>query len=178
MENNKRKQYLHTGSPKVKQMKTKEDRLQELTEQVQMLIEVSESEARLAKLFPQSRFNIGSGEAKEVEGLKKKNIGKKGKFHSVIKMKRSSVIMKPEEPQEAEAQEVVPGTEETLNNPSMTPEDTIRGMQDPMRVAQDLLAQGMQPEEVIAQMVQQGMDEQQVVEIVQQLVQGSPEQQQ
>ena len=149
-------------------MKPKEQRFQELFEQIQTLIEVSETEARLTKLFPQSRFNIGTGVAKELEKDKKKNLGKKGKFHSVVKMKRSSVLLSKDEPEEAEAAEVVPGTEQTLNNDAMSPEDTIRAMQDPTRVVQDMLAKGMQPDQIVQELVNQGMTEEEATVLVQQ----------
>lgn len=151
-------------------MKPREDRFRELYEQVLMLVEVSETEARLSKLFPQSRFNVGTGVAKELEKEKKKNVGKKGKFHSVVKMKKSSVLLKKDEPEEAEAAEVVPGTEQTLNNDAMSPEETIRAMQDPNRVVQDMIAQGMQPEEIVQALVSQGMTEEEATSLVQQVM--------
>jgi len=144
-------------------MKSKEQRYTELYEQVKTLVEVSETESRLARLFPQTNYQLSKG-AKEIESAKKKNLGKKGKYHAVIKMKRSSVVEdEPENDQE--------DVESQLNNSTMTPEDTIRGMQDPSMVAQDLLSQGASPEEVLTQLVQQGIAEDEAVQIIQSLLQ-------
>ena len=57
-------------------MKSRKQRYQELFEQVKTLVEVSETEARLAKLFPQSQIQIGK-DVKQLEKMKQKNIGKK-----------------------------------------------------------------------------------------------------
>ncbi len=147
-------------------MKSKEQRYTELYEQVKSLVEVSETETRLAKLFPQTKFQVGSKGGKEIELLKKKNIGKKGKYHAVVKMKRSSVIKKKDAEQEGDT------IESPINNTTMSPEESIRSMQDPMMVAQDLMSQGMSVEEIAQQLVSQGFPEDQVNQIVQQLQQG------
>ena len=138
----------------------------ELYEQVKNLVEVSETESRLAKLFPQTKFQVGSKGGKEIELLKKKNIGKKGKYHAVVKMKRSSVVIKKDAEQEGDA------VESPINNTTMSPEESIRSMQDPMMVAQDLMSQGMTTEEIAQQLVSQGFPEDQVNQIIQQLQQG------
>jgi hypothetical protein len=147
-------------------MKPKEQRYLELYEQVKMIVEVSESEARLAKLFPQTNFQLGK-QAKEVEALKKKNIGKKGKYHSVVKMKRSSVVGK-QDPEELPPEEMQDPS--MMNDGTQSPEETIRAMQDPVQMAQELMAQGMQPEEVAQYLVSQGMEEDQVMELMQQIM--------
>lgn len=146
-------------------MKSKEQRYLELYEQVRTLVEVSETESRLAKLFPQTKFQVGSKGAKELEAFKKKNVGKKGKYHAVVKMKRSSIVLK-KEPEEEELP-----VESPLNDGTMSPEETIRGMQDPNMIAQDLLSQGAAPEEVIQQLVSQGLSEEEAMGILQQLTQ-------
>lgn len=156
---------MSSDNKKVNQMKPKEQRYLELYEQVKMIVEVSESESRLAKLFPQTNFQLGK-QAKQVEALKKKNIGKKGKYHSVVKMKRSSVVGK-QDPEELPPDEMQNGS--LMNDGTQSPEETIRAMQDPMQMVQELLGQGMQPEEVAQYLVSQGMDEQQVMDIMQQL---------
>lgn len=144
-------------------MKSKDQRYTELYEQVKNLVEVSETETRLAKLFPQTNFQVGSKGGKEIELLKKKNIGKKGKYHAVVKMKKSSVLNRKDEEQPIES---------PINNTTMSPEESIRSMQDPMMVAQDLMSQGMSAEEVAQQLVSQGFPEEQVSQILQQLQQG------
>lgn len=144
-------------------MKSKDQRYTELYEQVKNLVEVSETETRLAKLFPQTKFQVGSKGGKEIELLKKKNIGKKGKYHAVVKMKKSSVLNRKDEEQPIES---------PINNTTMSPEESIRSMQDPMMVAQDLMSQGMSAEEVAQQLVSQGFPEEQVSQILQQLQQG------
>ena len=145
-------------------MKSKEQRYLELYEQVRTLVEVSETESRLAKLFPQTKFQVGSKGSKEIEAFKKKNLGKKGKYHAVVKMKRSSVVLK-KEPEEEQP------VESPLNDGTMSPEETIRGMQDPSMVVQDLLSQGAAPEEVLQQLVSQGLSEEEATSILQQLTQ-------
>ena len=145
-------------------MKSKEQRYLELYEQVRTLVEVSETESRLAKLFPQTKFQVGSKGAKELEAFKKKNVGKKGKYHAVVKMKRSSIVLK-KEPEEEQP------VESPLNDGTMSPEETIRGMQDPSMVVQDLLSQGAAPEEVLQQLVSQGLSEEEAMSILQQLTQ-------
>jgi hypothetical protein len=146
-------------------MKSKEQRYLELYEQVKTLVEVSETEARLAKLFPQTNYQVGSKGAKQLEALKKKNIGKNGKYHSVIKMKRSSVVSNKQPEQEQVS------VETGLNDGTMSPEETIRGMQDPSMVAQDLISRGAAPEEVVQQLISQGVSEEEATSIVQQLTQ-------
>lgn len=146
-------------------MKSKEQRYLELYEQVKTLVEVSETEARLAKLFPQTNYQVGSKGVKEIQARKKKNVGKNGKYHAVVKMKRSSIVIK-KDPEE----EQVP-VESPLNDGTMSPEESIRGMQDPSMVAQDLLTQGATPEEVLQQLVSQGLSEEEATGILQQLTQ-------
>lgn len=147
-------------------MKPKEQRYLELYEQIKMIVEVTETETRLAKLFPQTNLQLGKS-AKQVEALKKKSLGKKGKYHSVVKMKRSSVVGKqdPEELPPDQMQDQQSG----LNNGLMSPEETIRAMQDPVQLVQELMSQGMQAEDIAQYLVSQGMDEEQVAEILQQL---------
>ena len=148
-------------------MKPKEQRYLELYEQVKMIVEVSETESRLAKLFPQTNFQLGKN-AKQVEALKKKNVGKKGKYHAVVKMKRSSVVGKqdPEQnPENTEQQDPM----SPLNNGMQSPEETIRGMQDPAQLVQELLSQGMEIEEVAQYLVSQGMSEEDVAALDQSL---------
>ena len=151
-------------------MKPKEQRYLELYEQVKMIVEVSETETRLAKLFPQTNFQIGKN-AKQIEAMKQKSVGKKGKYHSVVKMKRSSVVGK-QDPEELPPDQMQ-DQESALNNGLMSPEESIRAMQDPMQLAQELLSQGSKPEEVAQYLVSQGMEEDQVAELMQQLLQGS-----
>lgn len=146
-------------------MKPKEQRYQELYEQVKLLIEVSETETRLSKLFPQSQFQIGNRDARGIASLKKKNTGKKGKYHSVIKMKTSSVVTKKDLSAEPEEQPV----ESPLNDGTMSPEETIRGMQDPLMVIKDLLSKGMNEEEILQQLIKQGMSEEEAVAAIQQV---------
>lgn len=155
-------------------MKPKEQRYLELYEQVKMIVEVSETETRLAKLFPQTNFQIGKN-AKQIEAMKQKSVGKRGKFHSVVKMKRSSVVGK-QDPEELPPDQMQ-DKQSALNNGMMSPEESIRAMQDPMKLAQELLSQGSQPEEVAQYLVSQGMEEDQVAELMQQLMQGSEESQ-
>ena len=155
-------------------MKPKEQRYLELYEQVKMIVEVSETETRLAKLFPQTNFQIGKN-AKHIEAMKQKSVGKRGKFHSVVKMKRSSVVGK-QDPEEVPPDQMQ-DKPSALNNGMMSPEESIRAMQDPMKLAQELLSQGSQPEEVAQYLVSQGMEEDQVAELMQQLMQGSEESQ-
>ena len=153
-------------------MKPKEQRYLELYEQVKMIVEVSESEARLAKLFPQTNFQLGK-QAKEVEALKKKNIGKKGKYHSVVKMKRSSVVGK-QDPEEQPPEEIQDPS--MMNDGTQSPEETIRAMQDPTQMVQELLSQGMKPEEVAQYLISQGMEEDQVMQLLQQMAGDQEEQ--
>lgn len=148
-------------------MKPKEQRYLELYEQVKMIVEVSESEARLAKLFPQVNLQLGKA-AKEVEKLKKKNIGKNGKYHSVIKMKRSSVVGK-QDSQETSDEQAQQDVVSPLNNGMQSPEETIRSMQDPTQMVQELISQGMQPEEIAQYLVSQGMSEEEVNALFQQM---------
>jgi len=143
-------------------MKSKEQRYTELYEQVKTLVEMSETEARLAKLFPQTNYQVGSKGTKELESLKKKNVGKKGKYHAVIKMKKKSVIQK--EPQEEEQQ-----VESPMNDGTMSPEESIRAMQDPTMVAQNLASQGTPPEEIYSQLIQQGVSEEEAQQIIQRI---------
>lgn len=150
-------------------MKSKEQRYLELYEQVKTIVEVTESESRLAKLFPQIDINLGKA-AKQVEAQKKKNIGKKGKYHSVVKMKRSSVVGK-QDPEEAPPEDLQQDPVSDLNNGMKSPEETIRGMQDPVQMVQELLSQGMSPDEIGQYLLSQGMDEQQVSDIMQQIQQ-------
>lgn len=149
-------------------MKPKKERYFELYEQIKMIVEVTESESRLAKLFPQSSFQIGKS-GKQIEGMKKKNFGSKGKYHSVVKMKRSSVVGKkdPEELPPDEMQD----EQSLLNNGLKSPEESIRGMQDPVQMAQELLSQGMEPEEVGQYFVSQGMNDEEVAQVLQQALQ-------
>jgi len=107
---------------------------------------------------------------KQVEAMKKKNFGSKGKYHSVVKMKRSSVVGKkdPEELGPDEMQD----EQSPLNNGLMSPEESIRGMQDPVQMAQELLSQGMEPEEVGQYFISQGMNDQEVSELLQQVLEG------
>lgn len=147
-------------------MKPKEQRYTELYEQVKMIVEVSESETRLAKLFPQTNFQLGKN-AKQVEALKKKSIGKKGKYHSVVKMKRSSVVGKQDPEENTDGLNDQDPTS-PLNNGMQSPEETIRGMQDPMQMVQELLSQGMKPEEVAQYLVSQGISEEDVQALFQQ----------
>jgi hypothetical protein len=155
-------------------MKPKEQRYLELYEQVKMIVEVSESEARLAKLFPQTNLQLGKS-AKEVEKLKKKNIGKKGKYHAVVKMKRSSVVGKQDTQQNPEDMQQEDPTS-PLNNGMQSPEETIRGMQDPIQMVQELLSQGMKPEEVAQYLLAQGMSEEDVDVLFQQISKSEPQQ--
>ena len=150
-------------------MKPKKERYYELYEQVKMIVEVTESESRLAKLFPQSSFQIGKT-GKQVEAMKKKNFGSKGKYHSVVKMKRSSVVGK-KDPEELGPEEMQ-DEQSPLNNGLMSPEESIRGMQDPVQMAQELLSQGMEPEEIGQYFVSQGMSEEEVAQILQQILEG------
>jgi CRISPR/Cas system-associated protein Cas5 (RAMP superfamily) len=145
-------------------MKSKEQRYLELYEQVKTLVEVSETESRLARLFPQSQFNLDKN-AKKIEKLKTKNLGKKGKYHSVIKMKRSSVVGK------SDGQEELPVEQEplsALNNGNQSPEESIRKMQDPMQLVQELLMQGMTPEQVTQYLQSEGMTDEEIQQILQQ----------
>lgn len=144
-------------------MKSKEQRYMELYEQVKTLVEVTETESRLARLFPQTQYQLGKG-AKQIELAKKKNVGKNGKYHAVVKMKRSSVVV--DEPEQDQEQ-----VDSPMNDGTMSPEESIRAMQDPSMVAQDLLSQGAQPEEVLQQLVQQGMSEEEAVQLLQSLTQ-------
>lgn len=148
-------------------MKSKEQRYLELYEQVRTLVEVSETETRLAKLFPQTQLQVGKS-VKDVEKLKKKNLGKKGKYHAVIKMKKSSVVGKSDpEPSEQIGQQ----PESPINNSMMSPEESIRAMQDPLNMAKELLSQGMTIEDVVQYMTSQGIPEQDIEQLVQQLQQ-------
>lgn len=146
-------------------MKSKEQRYIELYEQVKTLVEVSETESRLARLFPQTQYQIGK-DVKQVAVAKKKNVGKNGKYHAVVKLKRSSVIMEPQDDEQSEQP-----IESPLNDGTMSPEESIRGMQDPSMVAQDLLSQGASPEEVVAQLVQMGLQEDDAVQLIQNMIQ-------
>ena len=149
-------------------MKPKEQRYLELYEQVRTIVEVSESEARLAKLFPQINLQLGKT-AKEVEKLKKKNIGKNGKYHAVVKMKRSSVVGRQDLEQTPEEMPQDPSS--PLNDGMQSPEETIRGMQDPIQMVQELISQGMGAEEIVQYLASQGMDEEQINDIMQQIQQ-------
>jgi hypothetical protein len=149
-------------------MKPKEQRYLELYEQVRTIVEVSESEARLAKLFPQINLQLGKT-AKEVEKLKKKNIGKNGKYHAVVKMKRSSVVGRQDPEQTPEEMPQDPSS--PLNDGMQSPEETIRGMQDPIQMVQELISQGMGAEEIVQYLASQGMDEEQINDIMQQIQQ-------
>lgn len=148
-------------------MKSKEQRYLELYEQVRTLVEVSETETRLAKLFPQTQLQVGKS-VKDVEKLKKKNLGKKGKYHAVIKMKKSSVVGKSD-PEPSEQIDQQP--ESPINNSMMSPEESIRAMQDPLNMAKELLSQGMSIEDVVQYMTSQGIPEQDIEQLVQQLQQ-------
>ena len=151
-------------------MKPKEQRYLELYEQVKRLVEVTETESRLAKLFPQSKFQIGNRDAQEIAKMKTKNVGKNGRYHSVVKMKKSSVVGRTDANQEVGMEEQPP-IESPLNNGMQSPEESIRGMQDPMKVVQDLLSQGLSPDEVAQQLQQQGMSDEEISQIMQQLQQ-------
>ena len=144
-------------------MKSKEQRYMELYEQVRTLVEVSETESRLARLFPQTQYQLGK-DVKQIELAKKKNVGKNGKYHAVVKMKRSSVVVEPENEEEEQV-------ESPLNDGTMSPEESIRGMQDPSMVVQDLLSQGASPEDVVQQLVQQGMSEEEAISLLQSISQ-------
>ena len=151
-------------------MKPKEQRYLELYEQVKRLVEVTETESRLAKLFPTSQFQMGTNQdAKAIESFKKKNLGKNGKYHAVIKMKKSSVVKKNAEQEQPVAS--------PLNDGTMSPEETLRGMQDPNMVVQDLASQGLSPEEIVQQLVAQGMSEEEAMAAVQSMQQPQQPQQ-
>lgn len=147
-------------------MKPKEQRYLELYEHVRALVEVSETETRLSKLFPQTKFQVGEKGAAAVSDAKTKNVGKKGKYHAVIKMKTSSVIQKPL-PTDDDGNPIEP--ESPLNNGMQSPEESIRGMRDIGKVAQDLLSQGLSPDDVVAQLVAQGVEQEEAMSIIQQL---------
>ena len=144
-------------------MKSRKQRYQELFEQVKTLVEVSETEARLAKLFPQSQIQIGK-DVKQLEKMKQKNIGKKGKYHSVIKMKKSSIVGKTDQQPEAEQPQESP-----INNSMMSPEESVRAMNDPMNAVQDLLTQGASEEDIVKYLSSQGMSEEEIQQLFQQL---------
>jgi hypothetical protein len=151
---------------KVKKMKSKEQRYLELYEQVKTLVEVTETEVRLSKLFPQTQLQVGK-DVKEIEKMKTKNVGKKGKYHSVIKMKRSSIVGKsdPQQEEQIPEEEVQSG----VNDGTMSPEESIRAMQDPSTMVQEMLSQGASEEEIIQYLASQGMSEEDIQALFQQL---------